>query len=127
MRILTLSIAMLGLVASSTPAHAEATATEILRSYADATDEGKRWLVGYMTGLVTGYGWANAALKAQGDTPLYCMPKGRELADEDVVSLVRGAIRNDPQLGLRPFGMTLMVALNRRFPCPKGGQKKPSP
>ena len=125
MRTLMTGLVLLGLLGTPSPAHAEGTALEILQTYHSATDEGKRWLIGYMTGLVTAYGWANSALKSQGDEPLYCVPKGVDLGDEEVIGLMRQAIKKDSQLGRRPFGMSLLVALNRRFPCSK--QKKPTP
>jgi hypothetical protein len=110
-------------LALSGPAHAETTAFEFLSRYEGASDDGKRWLVGYVTGLVTGYGWANTTLKVKGQAQLYCMSDEDAVANEEVLGLVRKAIRKDRKVGHAPFGMAVLASLSRRFPC---GTKRPA-
>ncbi len=103
----------------SGPAHAETTAAEFISRYDGASDDGKRWLVGYITGLVTGFGWSNTTLKVKGQTPLYCMPDEDGVKDEEVLDLVRQAMKRDKKVVYAPFGMAVLAALSRRFPCEK--------
>jgi len=103
----------------ATPAHAETTAIDFLKQYEKASDDGKRWLVGYITGLVTGFGWTNTTLKVQGRTPLYCMSDEEAVDDEELLIMVRQAIKKDRQVGHAPFGMAVLASLSRRFPCKK--------
>jgi hypothetical protein len=110
-------LAMLAALGTTQVAHAEVPANEFLSRYHSASDKGKAELRLYMTGLVTAYGYANTALKAQGAMPLYCVPKGTDLGDEEVIGLMRQTIKRDSQIGRTPFGMGLLVALDRRFPC----------
>jgi len=117
MRTLVLTLILAGLGLHSGPVHAEATATQVLKTYQAASDDGKTYLRGYMIGLVTAYAYANVALKAREIAPMYCVSEKEDLQDEDVVSLMRHSIREDAELGKSPFGMALLMALTRRFPC----------
>ncbi len=103
----------------SGPVHAETTATEFLQQYKMASDDGKRWLVGYITGIVTGYGWANTTLKVKEQAQLYCMSDEEALGDEEILGLVAREARKDKKVGYAPFGMAVLTALSRRFPCGK--------
>jgi hypothetical protein len=121
----TLSLSIILMVLGAGPAHAEASATKVLQTYQSASDDGKTYLRGYMIGLVTAYGYTNAALRAQRSAAFYCVPKGVDLGDEEVIGLMQESIRKDPQLGQAPFGVALFAALQRRFPCKK--DPKPAP
>ena len=117
MRTFVIALILAGLSLHSGLVHAEATASQVLKTYQAASDDGKTYLRGYMIGLVTAYGYANVTLKAREADLLYCVPKDTDLVDEDVVGLMRYSIREDAKLGRSPFGMALLLALNRRFPC----------
>jgi len=119
MRIVVIFLLSTCLGLNSNTALAEATANQVLKTYQSASDDGKTYLRGYMIGLVTAYGYTNTALKAQKAAPFYCVPQGTDLGNEEVVGLMRQSIRKDSQLGRAPFGMSLLAALQRRFPCKK--------
>ena len=121
----TLVISVILALFTAGPAHAEANANQVLATYKSASDDGKTYLRGYMIGLVTAYGYTNTALKAQKAAPFYCVPKGTDLGNEEVVGLMRQSIRKESQLGRAPFGMALLAALQRRFPCKKAKQPTP--
>ena len=104
------------------PAYAETSATEFLAEYKNASDEGKRWLVGYITGMVTGYGWANTTLKVMGQPQLYCMSDEEAPDNKGILGLVAQEAKKDKKVGHAPFGMAVLTALSRRFPC---DEKKP--
>ena len=127
MRILATCLLLAALPLST--AHAEGSANDVLKTYRAASDDGKMYLRGYMIGLVTAYGYTNTALKAQKSAPFYCVPQGTDLGDEEVIGLMQRSIRKDSQLGRAPFGMALLAALQRRFPCkkPKGKDAPPTP
>ena len=49
--------------------------------------------------------------------------------EQQRIGLMQRSIRKDSQLGRAPFGMALLAALQRRFPCkkPKGKDEPPTP
>ena len=127
MRIITTGLVLLGLLGLAPVAHAEVNSNEFLASYKAASEKGQTYLRGYMIGLVTAYAYTNTALKSQGAAPFYCIPTGIDLGNEEVVGLMRQTIRKDPQIGRTPFGMALLVALTRRFPCKNKKADPPAP
>jgi hypothetical protein len=104
------------------PAQAETSAQDFITNYDSASDDGKRWLVGYMTGLVTGFGWSNTTLKVQNQLPLYCMSDEEAVGNTELLKVLRREMRRDKQVGHAPFGMAVLATLMRQFPC---GKKTP--
>ncbi len=101
----------------TTPARAEATTAEFLGEYQSASEDGKRYLEGFLGGLVAAYSWANITLKAEGKQPLYCLNEfgGKEI--EHPVRLLRNAAANHPGIKTSPVGMAMLANLKRRWPC----------
>ena len=99
------------------PALAETTTRTFLAQHKDASEDGRRYLLSFLQGLIAGYNWTNVTLKADGQKALFCLNEqgGREL--EDPVRLLKNAAGTDRALFDTPVGMALLVNLKRRFPC----------
>ena len=108
---------LLALMLSTSPVRAEANAKQFIGQYERSSDEGKKYLVGYVNGLVTGYRRTNMALKAKKETPLICVSASVEMDNDDVIKLVRFQMADDPRIGDTPIGMAILTTLIRRFPC----------
>jgi hypothetical protein len=111
------SLFLISLWFCSGPAQAETTTRTFLEQHAEASEDGRRVLIGFIHGLIAGYTWTNVTLKADGQRPLFCLTEqgGREL--EKPVRLLKNAAGTDPVLLDSPVGMALLVNLKRRFPC----------
>ena len=107
---------LVGLTVTSN-ALAEATTQEFLTEHRAASDDGRRYLEGFLQGLVAGYRASNMTLKAKGQPLLFCLTKQGNIALEDPVRVLKNAATNDPTLLSSPVGIALLVNLKRRFPC----------
>jgi len=109
--------ALMLIMLNSGPVHAEATTRSFLMEYDKATEDGKRFLVGFLGGLLAAYTWSNVTLKAEGKEPLFCPNAqfGREA--EDPIKLVRRIASADPTTLEVPVGAAVLTNLKRRFPC----------
>ena len=101
----------------STPAAAEATSLEFLVQHKAASDDGKRYLEGYIQGVLAGYRASNMTLKAKEQPRLFCLTKQAKLDLEDPVRVLRNAVGTDPSLKTSPVGIAFLIILTRRFPC----------
>jgi len=108
---------LLAFVLSTPPARAEANAKQFIGQYERSSEEGRKYLVGYVNGLVTAYRWGNMALKAKDQAPLFCVSATLEMDEDDVLKLVRFQMADDPRIGDTPIGMAVLTTLIRRFPC----------
>ena len=57
---------------TASPAYAETTVRGFLEEYGKATDDGKRLLDSFLSGLIAAYGWSNITLKTEGLPPHFC-------------------------------------------------------
>ncbi|HWP24758.1 MAG TPA: hypothetical protein VNL39_00245 [Xanthobacteraceae bacterium] len=100
------------------PGRAEVSASQILKMY-DTGNASERGLIeANLGGLENGFGWANTYLQSQRQqTPLYCLPDKLALKSEQIIDILRRGVREDAKLGNAPFGLAILVALQRVFPC----------
>ena len=102
---------------AATPVQAETDVRDFLLEYNKATEDGKRLLDSFLSGLVVAYGWSNVSLKAEGLAPHFC-PTSRFITEiEEPVKMVRRMASADPQTLDVPVGAALLSNLKRRFPC----------
>ena len=103
----------------SPSAFAEATAREFLEEHAQASEDGQRYLVGFLAGVLAGYGWANVSLKTGKEDPLFCLTARGETESEEPIKLLKLAIAQDLSAADLPVGAVLLSNLGRRYPCAK--------
>ena len=60
------SLFLISLWFCSGPAQAETTTRTFLEQHAEASEDGRRVLIGFIHGLIAGYTWTNVTLKADG-------------------------------------------------------------
>jgi len=98
-------------------AFAEATTQEFLTEHRGASDDGRRYLEGFLQGVIAGYRASNVTLKAQDKSPLFCLTTQANKELEDPVRMLKNAAGTDPSLLSSPVGLAMLVNLKRRFPC----------
>ena len=104
-------------ILAANPVHAETTVRDFLVEYQKATDDGKRLLDGFLSGLIAAYGWSNVTLKTEGYPPHFCPNArfGKEI--EAPIKMVRRLASVDTKTLDAPVGAALLTSLKRRFPC----------
>ena len=102
---------------TATPAHAETTVRGFLEEYAKATDDGKRLLDSFLSGLIAAYGWSNITLKTEGLPPHFCPTArlGKEV--EKPIRIIRRMASENTKTLDAPVGAALLTNLKRRYPC----------
>jgi len=88
-----------------------------LDEHAGASDDGKRYLLSFLQGVIAGYTWTNVSLKREGLTPLYCLNSNGARDLEKPVRMLKRASTADITLLDRPVGMAVLMLLKKRFPC----------
>ncbi len=75
----------------------------------------------YIRGMGEGSGWANAALKHKGQSPLYCAPPNLTMTADGYVTILDGYLEKNQHMNKEDFlvGGLLLKALEYTFPCPK--------
>jgi hypothetical protein len=109
-------IAVILYLADTTEARAEMTANQLLAGRGISPEA--RFTAGFslqMTAL--GLSWANADLAARKASPIYCRSSQSPQTPDELIEMLQRIIRDDPVLGDRPFGMALLMAFKRAFPC----------
>ena len=98
-------------------AHAETTVRGFLEEYHKATDDGKRLLDSFLSGLIAAYGWSNMALKTEELPPHFCPTArfGKEI--EKPAKMIRRLASEETNTLDVPVGAALLTDLKRRFPC----------
>ena len=92
---------------AANPSHAETDVRDFLLEYNKATEDGKRLLDSFLSGLVVAYGWSNVTLKAEGLPPHFC-PNARFAKEiEEPIRMVRRMASADPQTLDAPVGAAL--------------------
>ena len=109
-------VIMLGLFFAPS-AFGEATTQEFLTEHRGASDDGRRFLEGFLQGVIAGYRASNVTLKAKDQPPLFCLTIQANKELEDPVRMLKNAAGTDPSLLSSPVGLAMLVNLKRRFPC----------
>ena len=85
-----------------------------LEEYA-ATDDGKRLLDSFLSGLIAAYGWSNVTLK-RSLRRIFVPRHGGERIKKPIRIIRRMASENTKTLDA-PVGAALLTNLKRRYPC----------
>jgi hypothetical protein len=104
-------------------AHAEMSANELLAQYAQAGPDKKELLKIVVSSNENGMQWVNTFLDNRGQQRVYCSPPTSALTGEQVLDIVAREIKNTPNLGNQPYGLAILVALRKAFPCPAAAPK----
>ncbi|WP_293646083.1 Rap1a/Tai family immunity protein [Sphingopyxis sp. RIFCSPHIGHO2_12_FULL_65_19] len=97
-------------------AHAEATGREFLQNIdkgGESAEVYKLALFAYSTGI----GWAHSAMTNDGAAPAYCVPDTLSITADQVLSMVREAVKAQPELKELPAGLVVWAAYLYTFPC----------
>jgi hypothetical protein len=117
MRMALLAIAMSPLLLLTTPAIAEPSAAELLKSL-ESKDAGVRMLAEIaLTNLAFGISWANAQVKSKGQPAIYCAPYDISLQGDQIADILRRGVMAQPFLADAYAGQAMLAALQRTFPC----------
>src|SRR5262249_54908616 len=87
-------------------ARAEMTAQQVLAGIDAATAESKGIAIALLL-TANGLTWANSDLVARKVTPIFCPPVDEPFAPGQLAELLREAVKRDPKLADRPFGLSL--------------------
>lgn len=92
-----------------------------LKSYRELTKAESPEMAAYLTGVGTGLFWANAALQARNQQPLFCMPEKLAVDPNLIKSLLDQQIKNPgsgkPYADDKQIEIILLVSFMSRFPC----------
>jgi hypothetical protein len=103
-------------------ANAEATVNQILNIYdsaAPGSSERLLWETA-MASTVVGFGWANTELvENKHEPPLYCEPPKNDFTSHQIMGMLRRAAKEDKRIGDQPYGLGILLMLQRTFPCNK--------
>ena len=102
----------------SIEASAEMDAKTLLKTYDVAAPKDKEIVLFTLSRTQTGMSWANSALRTQRkEEPLYCVPSNVVLTGEQIVDILRRHLKEDPSAEEVPYGLVMLLALQKTFPC----------
>ncbi|MFA5040076.1 MAG: hypothetical protein WC464_00380 [Bdellovibrionales bacterium] len=106
-------------------AKAEATANALLQRYDSSTPDEKQLTEFAVEQTENGIGWANSYLfMVRKEPPIFCPPSNVGVSGSQILEMLRRGIREEPTLGQYPFGMAVVLALQKYLPCPEETQSK---
>jgi hypothetical protein len=116
---LKLALIICGFSLLTSAARAEMDVTTLLNKYDSATSViDKQIIAGIVDKTHYGISWANAFLEdARKEAPLYCQPKRLVLTTEQILDILRREVKEQPVLGEEPYGLAMIIALRKVFPC----------
>jgi hypothetical protein len=88
-----------------------------LRTYRTAKPQEQETMRSVLQYTEEAYAWANADLQSRHLPALYCSPN-IVLSGELLFGLIVQLVQDKPGLGAMPFGIVLLLALKKEFPCP---------
>jgi hypothetical protein len=71
----------------------------------------------YISGISTGFLWANAALMSDHQPALFCQPASLMMNVENDIAMLDAQIANGKEQSDSPIGMVLLIAYKATFPC----------
>jgi hypothetical protein len=96
------------------------TADDVLQGYDQADTEGRGAVEAYLHGTSDGLMAANAYLEVtRKQRLLFCAPGKLGMSGIVVISVLRQAIRENPNIGKSPINWAILQSLQDVFPCPK--------
>ena len=72
-----------------------------------------------LTGMLYSLMWGNTFLQTAKREPFYCQPPELSLTGDQVMQILKDAVRDRPEVSRQPLGFALIVELGRIFPCPE--------
>ena len=106
----------------SIEASAEMDAKTLLKTYDVAAPKDKEIVLFTISRTQNGMSWANSALRTQRkEDPLYCAPTNVVLTGEQIVDILRRHLKEDPSAEEVPYGLVMLLALQKTFPCNGAG------
>jgi hypothetical protein len=100
---------------------AEPSLNEVLRDYdnLELSVAQRMMIVSNLASMETALGWANTALRAQRmrRRALYCLPDKLNIQPQELIDMLRDALWDEPRLGDRPIGFSVLATMQRAFPC----------
>ena len=101
---------------------AEMDAKTLLKTYDVAAPKDKEIVLFTVSRTQNGMSWANSALRTQRkEDPLYCVPSNVVLTGEQIVDILRRHLKEDPSAEEVPYGLVMLLALQKTFPCNGAG------
>jgi hypothetical protein len=101
------------LLLSATAARSEMSAKEAIQQ----VQAGDVSPVYFLSGLGTGFSWANTALQLDNKPRLYCVPAKIALTADQEFDVLRRYVEGNPAFADKPVGAVLLFALRDAFPC----------
>jgi hypothetical protein len=95
-------------------AHAEMEVSELLDEYDSATADDAAVIEKVVYATQNGIDWANAFQTTKRQQPLYCPPDHLLLSGHELLEM----LRNDSSVASDPYGMALLVVMQKTYPCP---------
>lgn len=95
-------------------AHAEESASDLLRKYDVAGNEQRYRIELILSSTENGMSWFGAEARVD----LYCLPKNLALTGNQIIDIMRRQISEVPSIGAQPYGFAVLQSLKRVFPCP---------
>ena len=71
----------------------------------------------YVTGIGIGFFWANVELGTNKKPLLYCQPPELKLGMQNYLEILDDEAKKAPHTGESEIGLTLLMGLQRVFPC----------
>ena len=105
---------LLGCLSSTT--RAEMTTKEFISTYDKANPEQKKVLEAIVGAVGNGISWAEASMKTERKI---CPPAALALTNSQVLSILRNASAHDQLVDSEPYGLAILLSLERAFPCDK--------
>ena len=107
-----------GVLLGPTRATAEEDMNTALRVYnsADSTDPKTEEIV--FLNAQAGIWWANSVLIYRKQQPLFCPPdNAAPVPGAQVLEMVRRKVDENPVFGQMPYGLAILITLQKTFPC----------
>lgn len=99
-------------------AQAEWNVKTLLSHYDTGTSNEKELLSGIISGTENGMGWANTFLETyRKEDALYCVPPHLALNGDQLMDMLRKEVKDHPSEADSSYGLVLMLALRKVFPC----------
>jgi len=107
------------LLSVNTTAVAEYDAFAALKAY-DSSDSANRKIWELIFGNTqNGIHWANSVLVQRKQQPLYCPPDNFSPTGPEALEMLREITNSNPDLLNIPYGFVLLLALQKKYPCPQ--------
>jgi hypothetical protein len=116
----TVAAAIFAATLEATAEPSLATANDVLRAYERGDPLTRKSIEDVLKAEEDGLSWANAWwANRHHDSVLYCPPKNLALTGPQVLDILRRGVTDDPKLRKSAYGLAVLIALRRTFPCSK--------